>query len=93
MFGFYGLEEDAGMLETGVGGVAAFGFVAHASAIGATGVGFGVVGARGVPVKCHGICVSKSGGSGGSAFMGCWVNSKGSRSRETSKLCHACLLV
>ncbi len=55
MFGFYGLEEDAGMLETGVGGVAAFGFVAHASAIGATGVGFGVVGARGVPVKCHGI--------------------------------------
>jgi hypothetical protein len=48
--GLHGLEEAAGVLEAGVGGVAAFGFVAHAGAVGAAGVGFGVVGAGGVPV-------------------------------------------
>lgn len=38
------------MLEAGVGWVAAFGFVAHARAVGAACVGCEVVGAGGVPV-------------------------------------------
>lgn len=43
------LEENACMLEAGIGGVAAFMLVAHAGAVGATGVGVGVIGAGGVP--------------------------------------------
>ena len=50
MEGFEGFEEEAGVLKTGVRGVAAFGFVAHSRAVGAAGVGGEVVGSGGVPV-------------------------------------------
>jgi len=45
-----GLEEDAGVLQAGVGRVTAFGLVTHAGAVAAAGIGLGVVGAGGVPV-------------------------------------------
>jgi hypothetical protein len=44
-------KEDASMLETGVGWVAAFSFVTHASSIATTSVCLGVVCAGGVPMK------------------------------------------
>lgn len=49
MLCFYGFEENAGVLEAGVGGVATFGLIAHSSAVGAAGVCFFIVGAGGMP--------------------------------------------
>ena len=43
VFRFDGFEEDTGMLEAGVGWVAAFSFVAHTGSIAATSVCFGIV--------------------------------------------------
>jgi hypothetical protein len=51
VFRFDWLEEDASVLETRVGWVAAFSFVTHAGTIAATSVCFGVVCAGGVPFQ------------------------------------------
>lgn len=50
MLFFDGFEKGPAMLETGIGWVAAFGFVAHAGAVGAACVGCEVVGAGRMPI-------------------------------------------
>ena len=44
-----GLEEDAGMLQAGIGRVASLGFIAHAGAIRAACIGLEIVGTGGMP--------------------------------------------
>lgn len=59
---FDGFEEGAAVLQTGVGGVATLGFVAHTGAVGAASVGVDIIGAGGVPIRVasqHGIHATK----------------------------------